>query len=116
MKTPFKKEIKSIEIEGAHGGAGRRQLLLSDTDMISKNIEAATKGFLSPGGVFDWHNHDNIDEFFIVLAGTGMVEFEDGTIIEYQPDDIVYMPAPQKHKITSTGDTENIFYFVRVMN
>ena len=116
MNKPFKKEIGKIEIEGAHGGAGRRQLLLSNADMISKNIEAATKGFLAPGGIFDWHDHAGNDEFFIVLAGNGIVEFEDGTTIEYAADDIVYMPAPQKHKITNTGDIENIFYFVRVMN
>ena len=116
MKKPFKKEIGKIEIEGAHGGAGRRQSLLSATDDISPNIAAATKGFLAEGGIFDWHDHGDIDEFFIVLQGTGIVEFEDGSKIEYKEDDLVYMPAPMKHKITNTGDTENIFYFVRVKN
>jgi mannose-6-phosphate isomerase-like protein (cupin superfamily) len=116
MKAPFKKEIGKIEIEGAHGGAGRRQLLLSANDSISENIEASTKGFLAPGGIFDWHNHDNIDEFFIVLQGTGIVEFENGAKIEYKEDDLVYMPASVTHKITNTGDVDNIFYFVRVRN
>lgn len=59
---------------------------------------------------------DNIDEFFIVLQGNGIVEFEDGAIIEYKNDDLVYMPAPMKHKITNTGATENIFYFIRIKN
>jgi len=116
MKTPFKKNIGNIEIEGAHGGAGRRQLLLSNFDKISENIEAVTKGFLCAGGVFDWHNHDNIDEFFIVLAGGGTVEFENGQIINYNENDLVYMPSPMKHKITNTGDIDNIFYFFRVKN
>jgi len=116
IKSPFKKEIGKIEIEGAHGGAGRRQLLLSAADSISENIEAATKGFLSPGSVFDWHNHENIDEFFIVLKGSGIVEFEDGNKIEYKENDLVYMPAPAKHKITNTGSGDNIFFFVRIRN
>ena len=116
MKKPFKKHIPQIETEGAHGGTGRRQLLISSADEISPNIEAATKGFLSPGGIFDWHNHDNIDEFFIVLQGTGRVDFEDGTAIEYKEDDFIYMPHPMKHKITNTGPIENQFYFFRVRN
>ena len=75
-----------------------------------------TKGFLTSQGVFDWHNHDDIDEFFIVLQGTGIVEFEDGKEIEYKEDDLIYMPAPMKHKITNTGNIDNIFYFVRIRN
>lgn len=114
MKKQFVKNIKNINIESAHGGSGKRQLLLSDTDNISENIAGMTKGFLAQQGVFDWHNHGNFDEFFIVLQGVGIVEFEDGQKIEYKEDDLVYMPAPQKHKITNTGNTENIFYFIRI--
>ena len=68
MKKPFKKDIGRIEVEGAHGGSGRRQLLLSSVDNISGNIEAMTKGFLAPQGIFDWHSHDNIDEFLVLYA------------------------------------------------
>lgn len=49
MKKPFKKNIPAIEIEGAHGGSGKRQLLLSPADMISTNIDGATKGYLAGG-------------------------------------------------------------------
>lgn len=116
MKKPFKKNIPDIEIEVAHGGSGKRQLLLSPADMISTNIDGATKGYLAGGGMFDWHNHDGTDEFFIVLQGTGQVEFEDGTLIIYGPGDLVYMPAPMKHKIINTGTDENQFYFFRIKN
>ena len=116
MKIPFNKDINKIEIEGAHGGAGKRQLLLSSLDDVSGNIEAMTKDFLAPQRIFDWHSHDNVDEFFIVLQGTGIVEFEDGKKIEYKENDLIYMPAPMKHKITNSGSVDNIFYFVRVKN
>jgi hypothetical protein len=53
MNKPFKKDINKIEIEGAHGGSGKRQLVLSCLDNISENIEAMTKGFLAPEGIFD---------------------------------------------------------------
>ncbi|MDR0281862.1 MAG: cupin domain-containing protein [Candidatus Peribacteria bacterium] len=116
MRIPFKKDIGNVETEGAHGGSGKRQLLLSSIDNISGNIEALTKGFLAPQGVFDWHSHDNIDEFFIVLQGTGMIEFEDGQKIAYRENDLIYMPAPMRHRITNTGNVDSIFYFIRIKN
>lgn len=114
MRKPFKKHINSIDIEGAHGGNGRRQLMLSKDDSISSQMEAMTKGFLAPKGVFDWHNHQDIDEFFIVTQGTGIIEFEDGTKIEYSKDDLIYIPSNIKHRIENTGDVENEFFFIRL--
>ena len=114
MRTPFKKHLSSIDIEGAHGGSGRRQVMLSKEDPISSQMEAMTKGFLSPKGVFDWHSHKDIDEFFLVTKGTGIIEFEDGTKIKYSEDDLIYIPSNTKHRIENTGDVENEFFFVRL--
>lgn len=116
MNKPFKKVVKDISVEEAHGGSGKRQMLFTKDDKVSPNIDGATKGFLAPDACFDWHNHGNIDEFFIVLQGVGRVDFEDGSVIEYSEGDLVYMPSPQKHKITNTGKIENLFYFFRIKN
>jgi mannose-6-phosphate isomerase-like protein (cupin superfamily) len=43
---------------------------------IPPNMEAMTKGFLEPGGVFDWHDRPDVDEFFLVLSGTGKISFK----------------------------------------
>ena len=77
-------------------------------------MEAMTKGFLASGGVFDWHQHDNIDEFFFVIKGTGIIQFDDGTEMQYKSDDLIYTPANTKHKIENTGKEENQFFFIRV--
>ena len=53
MREPFKKHLNAIDVEGAHGGSGRRQLILSKDDPISSQMDAMTKGFLAAGGVFD---------------------------------------------------------------
>jgi hypothetical protein len=48
MQIPLKKHIPEIPLEIAHSGAGARQVLLSQNDGVSRNLEAVTKGFLKP--------------------------------------------------------------------
>lgn len=103
-----------VQIEDAHGGSGRRQLLLSKSDPISSQLEAMTKGLIPPKGAYDWHTHENIDEFFLVTQGTGVIEFEDGTKIEYSKDDLIYIPSNTKHRIENTSEVENEFIFIRI--
>jgi len=114
MRKPFLKNIKHINIEVAHGGSGRRQLLLSKSDPISSQMEAMTKGYLAPKGIFDWHDHTDIDEFFLVTQGTGIIEFENGTKFDYSKDDLIYIPSNTKHRIENTGEIENEFIFIRI--
>lgn len=114
MRKPFKKSLNSISIEAAHGGSGKRQLLLSKDDLISSQLEAMTKGFLAPKGVFDWHSHKDIDEFFLVTKGAGVIEFADGTKIKYSKDDLIYIPSNINHRIENTGKIENEFFFIRL--
>lgn len=114
MRKPFKKHLNTIDVESAHGGSGRRQLILSKDDPISSQLHAMTKGFLTPKGVFDWHIHEDIDEFFFVIKGTGVIQFEDGTKFEYVKDDLIYIPSNVKHRIENTGEIENEFFFIRL--
>jgi len=115
MKKPIKKSLTEISIEGAHGNSGSRQLLFStNDDLESKNFTAMTKGFLPKGAIFDWHDHPEEDEFFIVLSGKGIIEYEDSTVFEYNAGDVIYNPAKNKHRIVNTGENDNVFYFIRV--
>ena len=112
---PFQRNISSIPLEGAHGGAGKRQVLMSRAaDTISTQIEAATRTFVAPGAVFDWHDHCDIDEFFIVVSGQGIIEYEDGTCFEYKAGDLIYNPANLSHRIEATGEETSEYFFFRV--
>jgi quercetin dioxygenase-like cupin family protein len=111
-RRPFKKNLSEIPTEDAHGGSGKRQLILSREDAISDELHAMTKGFLVASGCFDWHSHENIDEFFLVIKGSGAIEFEDNTKVEYKSEDLIYTPANIKHKIIAMEDSE--FFFVRL--
>ncbi len=114
MRKPFKKHLQTIPVEEAHGGSGKRQVILSKDDAISEQLQAMTKGFLEAGSKFDWHAHESVDEFFLVLKGKGYIEFRSGEKIEYSPDDLIYIPDGIEHKIEATGEEENEFFFIRL--
>lgn len=116
MRKPFNKNLKSVPLEDAHGGSGKRQLILSDLDDISKNLEAMTKGFLNPGFSYDWHSHEDIDEFFYVISGEGVIYFSDGTECKYKSGEIFYTPANLEHKITATSTEPSEYFFIRIRN
>ncbi len=103
--------LNNVPLEDAHGGAGKRQMLLDPSAASSSHWEAITKGLLKAGEAFDWHVHENIDEVFIVLKGRGKF-FCDGETSSYNVDDIFITPANLKHKIEALEDSE--FYFIRV--
>lgn len=114
MRKPFIKSIDNLPLEDAHGGSGTRRLLLSAKDPISRHLQAMAKGYLPPKGVFDWHQHENIDEFFIVLQGQGKIDFQGGLTFDYQENDLIYIPANLSHRIENTGGIQNEFYFIRM--
>ncbi len=116
MRIPFKKSIKQIPIEKAHGWAGNRQVLLSKSDPISNYFEAMTKWYLKAGTKFDWHHHDKIDEFFWVLKGKGVIEFKDNKKMKYQEDDLIYIPSNLEHRIIASDTIDNEFFFVRLQS
>lgn len=113
-KAPLKKSLNDIAIEEAHGGSGSRQVLFSAADTVSSQFEAWTKGFLPPGKSYDWHHHDGVDEFFIVLSGTGTITYEGSEPMSYKADDVFYNPENLPHRIENTGTVDSVFYFIRV--
>jgi mannose-6-phosphate isomerase-like protein (cupin superfamily) len=48
-------------------------------------------------GDFIWHNHDDTDEVFIVLAGEMSIEFRDGKV-ELKPGELFVVPKGVEHK------------------
>ncbi|OGY87708.1 MAG: hypothetical protein A2233_02050 [Candidatus Kerfeldbacteria bacterium RIFOXYA2_FULL_38_24] len=114
MRKPFKKELTSIPLEDAHGGSGKRRLVLSATDDISKQLEAFANTYLQPGSKFDWHTHESIDEFLVIISGVGRVLFKDGSVFDYKEKDMIYIPADVEHMIEAASDQDSEFFFIRV--
>ncbi len=111
MKKITKINLREIPLEDAHGGSGKKQVLINSDHLESAHWDGFTKGYLQAGGEFDWHSHENIDEVFIVISGEGIFRNGDESTT-YERDDVVRIPANSKHKIEAATDSE--FYFVRV--
>jgi mannose-6-phosphate isomerase-like protein (cupin superfamily) len=109
----IKRERSDIAKEDAHGGSGQRKVYASPEHLKSTAFEMMTHGFMPAGGMYDWHDHTDIEEIMVVVKGTGLVHDEDGEY-PYEPGDVFVFPANIQHKISNPGDTENEFIFVRV--
>lgn len=106
-----KQSLSEIPHEDAHGGSGSRQMLLDGSLDLSPNWEAVTKGFLPAGQMFDWHEHKDIDEMWIVTKGEGKFYCEDQQT-DYKAGDVITVIANTQHKIVADTDSEG--FFIRV--
>lgn len=48
-------------------------------------------------GEFNWHTHDDTDDFFLVLSGRLRIEMRDG-IVELGPGDLYVVPKGVEHR------------------
>lgn len=113
MKKIQIRNISSVPFEGTHSFPNSRQTLATKEDLVTDNIDALTKGIMSPGQIWDWHEHVDHDELCIVLSGKGLFVWENQSY-HYQKDDVIIIPAGTKHKIEALGDTNSEFYFIRI--
>ena len=112
-----KLDLQEIPIEQAHGGTGSRQMLVHPEYLTTPHLEAITKGFLPVGNMFDWHNHIDTDEVFIVTQGQGKFYYrqnEEEQCFDYGKDDVIIAPANLYHKILAEGDDETQGFFFRI--
>lgn len=49
-------------------------------------------------GDFVWHQHDLEDELFVVISGTLMMDFKDGTTVETRAGEVILVPKGVQHK------------------
>jgi quercetin dioxygenase-like cupin family protein len=109
----IKRSSADIPKEDAHGGSGARKVLASSDQIKSSHFEAVTHGYLPAGNVFDWHDHNDIEEVMIVLKGEGKVYDDDGEYT-YAPGDVYVFPANTMHKIENDSDHEHEMIFMRI--
>lgn len=48
-------------------------------------------------GEFNWHHHDDTDDFFLVLKGTLRIELRDRTLV-LQPGELFVVPKGVEHR------------------
>jgi mannose-6-phosphate isomerase-like protein (cupin superfamily) len=56
-------------------------------------------------GEFHWHKHDDTDEFFLVLDGQLLIDFEDRDTVKLGPHQGLTVPAGVVHRTRAPGRT-----------
>ncbi len=56
-----------------------------------------------------WYDQDE-NEFFIVLKGEGIIEFENGDKIKLKEGDYMVIPAHLKHRVDKTSEKEKTIW------
>src|SRR5512144_1211551 len=57
---------------------------------------------IEPGKRLGWHT-DATEETQYIVAGTGKLYFEDGSIIPIGPGSVFVLPTPMRHDVENTG-------------
>jgi len=69
-----------------------------------------SKGQTSPET--GWYDQD-VNEWVVVLQGSGEITFEDGGKVQLEPGDYINIPAHRKHKVSWT-DPDNVTVWLAV--
>ena len=72
-------------------------IVSNDNILIERIIST---GQTTPLG--EWYDQDR-DEWVILLQGKAVLSYEDGSQIELQAGDYLFIPAHQKHRVESTS-------------
>ena len=55
-------------------------------------------------GELIWHSHTHEDEMFVVISGTLMMDFKDGSTITTNPGEILIVPKGVEHRPWTNGE------------
>ncbi len=79
------------------------QLRLINSDIGAEKVDVHLNRLNAkePGGRY--HHHTNSDNVYIVKRGQGQLVVE-GTTYTIKEDDVIYIPAGQKHSLTNASE------------
>jgi mannose-6-phosphate isomerase-like protein (cupin superfamily) len=69
-----------------------------------KTITYVSLAKLQPGLSYEPHEHQDHEEIYYIINGSGRIKIED-EIAEFKDGDIIYIPEKAMHSITNTGET-----------
>ncbi len=61
-------------------------------------------------GTYPWHYHPNSDEFFGVIEGSLLIEFEGAESVTLKPFETFLVEAGRVHQTTAQGRTVNLCF------
>ena len=91
-------EVKE-HMSGGEGSVHFAYFAPNDTEQNARMLEELT---LAPGSSIGYHQHDNETEYFIFIAGTGLV-VDNGEEFPIQAGDVMITGNGGAHSVENTG-------------
>lgn len=109
--TPYTFRLKAMEPNRSDAG-GSVRIVDSRNFPVSKHIAGALVT-LKPGGMRELHWHPNASEWQFYIAGKGrmtvFMPVGNARTMDYNANDVGYVPKVAGHYIENTGDTDLVF-------
>lgn len=101
--------------ESSHGGTGAVDLyeIWGNSDFKS-NVDFIDRVVVPPGSTVGFHKHDNNEEMYIVLDGTGLMKIENKEV-SISKGDMILNPVGGRHGLVNNS-SENIDLLVVQIN
>lgn len=82
------------------------------TDAVDDDTVSIARARVEPGVITAWHSLSGVDERYVLISGSGLVEVGDEEPARVGPGDVVAIPAGVRQRITNTGREDLIFLCV----
>ncbi len=106
---PFRTNLKDVPCVGGlkkeDGWIDMQVQFLIDEKTADSSRMLVGWTVLPPGAAHERHRHLNVDEFWIVIKGEGVMYTEDGEELSGQGD-VVFTPAGHWHGFRNTSDED----------
>ena len=106
---PYRTTIHDVPLEGGlseeEGWVRMQVQFLIDAGSAGSERLVVGRTVIPPGGRHDRHRHPNVDEFLVVMSGSGRIYTDEGTEAAGEGD-VVFTPRGHWHGFDNTGDVD----------
>ena len=95
-------DTETKPLPNCHGGEGSLAWRVVLEEAVNKGIAFVHDNILDPGVTIGEHIHDNDEELYMILEGTGTMRI-DGVDHEVGPGDVCITRAGHSHGLANTG-------------
>jgi mannose-6-phosphate isomerase-like protein (cupin superfamily) len=108
-----KKEMRTEEKVDVHGGTGKMRFTYLAPNETLRPLRLLTEISIEPGATLGFHKHENETEFYLITAGTGIVN-DNGEEKPVRAGDTVITGWGNSHSIKNTGNSSLDLYAIIV--
>jgi quercetin dioxygenase-like cupin family protein len=106
---PYRTNVRDVPLVGGlreeEGWIDMEVQFLVDAGAAGSDRLVVGRTVIPPGGRHDRHRHPNVDEFLVVMSGSGRIYTDEGTEPAAEGD-VVFTPRGHWHGFDNTGDED----------